>query len=111
MSIRLVLLFVSSSLPANHIITMQNTLEQIGLHPAIIHIIRSDSCPDAILASGMILLSKAPGSAYLEKAVKFLCNIKMKVVNHTFVNNFRQFLSIRIRLVLTTKMSILVQRS
>ena len=58
MSIRLMLLFVSSSLPANHIITMQNTLESIGLHPSIIRIIRSDQCPDAILASGMILLSK-----------------------------------------------------
>ena len=58
MSIRLMLLFVSNSLPANHIITMQNTLESIGLHPSIIRIIRSDQCPDAILASGMILLSK-----------------------------------------------------
>ena len=58
MSIRLMLLFVSSSLPANHIITMQNTLESIGLHPSIIRIIRSDQCPDAILASGMILLSR-----------------------------------------------------
>ena len=57
-SIKLMLLFVSSSLPANHVITMQNTIESIGLHPLIINIILSQNCPDPVLGAGLVLLSK-----------------------------------------------------
>ena len=57
-SVQLFSVFVSPSLPANHVISMVQTMDQIGLLPHILNLVKSPGCPDNVVESCLIHLSR-----------------------------------------------------
>ncbi|CAG5111689.1 Oidioi.mRNA.OKI2018_I69.chr2.g5968.t2.cds [Oikopleura dioica] len=57
-SVQLFSVFVSPSLPANHVIAMVQTMDQIGLLPHVLNLVRSPGCPDEVVESCLIHLSR-----------------------------------------------------
>ncbi len=57
-SVQLFSVFVSPCLPANHVIAMVQTMDQIGLLPHILNLVKSPGCPDDVVESCLIHLSR-----------------------------------------------------